>query len=77
LAYALRIAAALLLPDQSAQWDDARAYRLIGHGFWTTGRFESFLYMPLYPLIGRHYRGALAIAAVRHRSFKRPDLAYL
>src|SRR6478609_11874819 len=48
---ALRIAAALLLPDQSAQWDDARAYRLIGHGFWTTGRFESFLYMPLYPLI--------------------------
>jgi len=47
----LRIAAALLLPDQSAQWDDARAYRLIGHGFWTTGRFESFLYMPLYPLI--------------------------
>jgi hypothetical protein len=47
----LRIAAALLLPDQSAQWDDARAYRLIGHGFWKTGRFESFLYMPLYPLI--------------------------
>src|SRR6185436_14670840 len=47
----LRLAAAALLPDQSAQWDDARAYRLIGHAFWTTGRFESFLYMPLYPLI--------------------------
>src|SRR3954465_3788487 len=48
---ALRFAAAVLLPDQSAQWDDARAYRVIGHAFWTTGRFESFLYMPLYPLI--------------------------
>src|ERR1044072_4818813 len=48
---ALRIAAALLLPDQSAQWDDARAYRLIGHDFWTTGRFKSLLYKPLYPLI--------------------------
>src|SRR5882757_3721068 len=47
----LRLAAAMLLPDQSAQWDDARAYRVIGHAFWATGRFDSFLYMPLYPLI--------------------------
>jgi 4-amino-4-deoxy-L-arabinose transferase-like glycosyltransferase len=48
---ALRVAAAVWLPDQSAQWDDARAYRLIGHAFWTTGSFTSFLYMPLYPLV--------------------------
>ncbi|MCX7310350.1 MAG: hypothetical protein NTV56_01140 [Alphaproteobacteria bacterium] len=47
----LRIAAALLLPDQGAQWDDARAYRAIGHTFWTTGQLGSYLYMPLYPLI--------------------------
>ena len=48
---ALRVAAALLLSDQGAQWDDARYYRAIGQTFWTTGQLESYLYMPLYPLI--------------------------
>ena len=51
LGLALRIAAALVMPDQSAQWDDARAYRLIGQEFWSSGKFDSTLYMPLYPLI--------------------------
>jgi 4-amino-4-deoxy-L-arabinose transferase-like glycosyltransferase len=51
LGAALRVAAAIWLPDQGALWDDARAYRLIGRAVWTTGRYESFLYMPLYPLM--------------------------
>ena len=74
---ALRIAAAVLLPDQSAQWDDARAYRVIGHGFWTTGQFDIFSLHAALPAYRRHHRGALALAAVRHWLFKRADLAHL
>ena len=46
-----RLAAAILLPDQSANWPDADAYRLIGRTFWTSGQYPSPIYMPLYPIL--------------------------
>jgi hypothetical protein len=46
-----RLAAAFLLPDQSAYWSDVQAYRVLGHIFWTTGEYTSPIYMPLYPIL--------------------------
>ncbi|MGD0023113.1 MAG: glycosyltransferase family 39 protein [Xanthobacteraceae bacterium] len=51
LGFALRLAAAIWLPDQSAQWPDANAYRAIGEHLRTTGQFTSTMFMPLYPLM--------------------------
>ena len=51
LALALRLAAALALPDQ--HFGDAEEYRTAGASLWATGRLNQPLFMPLYPaLIG-------------------------
>ena len=48
----LRIAAAALMPDQTAQVVDSQTYRMLGQHIWQ-GVFNSPYFMPLYPgLIG-------------------------
>lgn len=51
LGFSLRIAAALILPDQGATLPDAIAYREAGHLLWTTGQIGSPFHMPLYPAL--------------------------
>src|SRR4051812_36300197 len=49
----LRIAAAALVPDQTAAVVDSATYRAIGHQLWQNGTFTNPYFMPLYPaLIG-------------------------
>ena len=51
LALALRVAAALLLPDQN--FPDAYGYKKFGEALWETGRLPTPYWMPLYPgLVG-------------------------
>ena len=49
--FAFRIAAALIVPDQSATLGDAIAYREAGHSLWATGHLGTPFYMPLYPAL--------------------------
>jgi hypothetical protein len=51
VAFALRVVAALVLPDQSAVLADSVAYREAGHLLWTTGQLGSPFHMPLYPAL--------------------------
>lgn len=51
LALALRVAAALLLPDQSAVVPDSMQYREGGRELWATGFMQYPYFMPLYPLL--------------------------
>lgn len=51
LAFVLRLAAAIVLPDQSAVLADSVAYREAGHLLWTTGQLGSPFHMPLYPAL--------------------------
>ena len=48
-AFALRLAAALILPDQSAALVDAVGYREAALDLWSTLSFKSLYIMPLYP----------------------------
>jgi hypothetical protein len=53
LAAVLRIAAAALIPDQTAHVGDSLTYRALGHQLWQGGIFNNPYFMPLYPaLIG-------------------------
>ena len=47
----LRVAVAVLLPDQSANWTDASAFRHYAQTLRETGEYRSTLYMPLYILM--------------------------
>ena len=47
IGFALRIVAALVLPDQSAILGDAIAYREVGQSLWTTGQLGSPYYLSL------------------------------
>lgn len=49
LALGLRIAAAIVLPDQ--HFPDSASYRLGAASLWTTGRISETLVMPLYPVL--------------------------
>jgi 4-amino-4-deoxy-L-arabinose transferase-like glycosyltransferase len=49
--FALRIVAALILPDQSATLGDAIAYREAGQSLWATGQLGTPYHMPLYPAL--------------------------
>jgi len=49
--FALRVIAALVVPDQSATLGDAVAYREAGHSLWATGHLGTPFYMPLYPAL--------------------------
>ncbi len=51
VAAALRIAAALIFPDQSASLPDALAYRSAANNLLETGRLQMPYWMPLYPLL--------------------------
>jgi hypothetical protein len=50
LAFALRLAAAILLPDQGSLLVDAVGYREAGKHFWQTFNLGEPLDMPLYPI---------------------------
>ena len=47
LAIVLRIAAAALMPDQTAQVGDSLTYRALGHQLWHGGVFNNPYFMPL------------------------------
>jgi hypothetical protein len=49
--FALRIVAALILPDQSATLGDAIAYREAGQSLGATGQLGTPYHMPLYPAL--------------------------
>lgn len=51
LAFALRLAAGIVLPDQSATLGDITAYRDAGRMLWSTGQIGSPFHMPLYPAL--------------------------
>jgi hypothetical protein len=50
LAFGLRVAAAVLLPDQGSLLVDAVGYREAGKHFWETFNLDAPLNMPLYPV---------------------------
>jgi hypothetical protein len=47
--FMLRVAAAIVMPDQSAILGDSIAYRAAGHSLWITGQLGTPYHMPLYP----------------------------
>ncbi len=50
---AVRVFAAVMLPDQTTALPDSIAYREAGYSLWTTGQLGTPFHMPLYPaLIG-------------------------
>jgi 4-amino-4-deoxy-L-arabinose transferase-like glycosyltransferase len=49
LAFALRVVAGLVLPDQGLS--DATSYREMAREFWESFRFTNSTYMPLYPIV--------------------------
>jgi 4-amino-4-deoxy-L-arabinose transferase-like glycosyltransferase len=49
--FALRIIAALVVPDQSDALGDAIAYRASGKSLWATGQIGASYHMPLYPAL--------------------------
>jgi len=51
LAFALRLAAGIVLPDQSATLGDITAYREAGRALWSTGQIGTPFHMPLYPAL--------------------------
>jgi 4-amino-4-deoxy-L-arabinose transferase-like glycosyltransferase len=51
LGFALRIIAALVVPDQSDALGDAIAYRASGKSLWATGQIGTPFHMPLYPAL--------------------------
>lgn len=46
-----RLAAAVLVPDQSATLPDSVGYREAGHQLWATGQLGTTIYKPLYPAV--------------------------
>jgi hypothetical protein len=50
-AFALRVFAAVIVPDQSVMLGDAVAYREVGKSLWTTGQLNGLYFMPLYPAL--------------------------
>lgn len=51
VALGARLAAAALLPDQSATLLDSAGYREAGRQLWTTGQMGTTIYIPLYPAV--------------------------
>jgi len=51
LGLALRLTAAVMVPDQGVHLGDAINYRFVGKKFWQTGIIGSDLFMPLYPIM--------------------------
>ena len=51
IGFAVRIVAALVIPDQSATLGDVIAYREAGRSLWTTGHLGTPFHMPLYPAL--------------------------
>jgi 4-amino-4-deoxy-L-arabinose transferase-like glycosyltransferase len=51
LGFAVRLAAALILPDQTSTLSDSIVYRELGRNFWTTFQIGRPYYMPLYPAL--------------------------
>lgn len=51
IALLVRLAAALLVPDQDALFSDAASYRQAGRDFWSNLNFDNIYIMPLYPII--------------------------
>jgi len=50
-AFALRVFAAAIVPDQSVLLGDAVAYREVGKSLWATGQMNALYFMPLYPAL--------------------------
>jgi len=50
-AFALRVLAAAIVPDQSVLLGDAVAYREVGKSLWATGQMNALYFMPLYPAL--------------------------
>ena len=50
-AFALRVLAAVIVPDQSVMLGDAIAYREVGKSLWATGQMNALYFMPLYPAL--------------------------
>lgn len=50
-AFALRVFAAAIVPDQSVMLGDAVAYREVGKSLWATGQMNALYFMPLYPAL--------------------------
>jgi 4-amino-4-deoxy-L-arabinose transferase-like glycosyltransferase len=50
-AFALRVFAAVIVPDQSVMLGDAVAYREVGKSLWATGQMNALYFMPLYPAL--------------------------
>ena len=50
-AFALRVFAAVIGPDQSVTLGDAVAYRDVGKSLWATGQLNGLYFMPLYPAL--------------------------
>ena len=50
-AFALRVFAAVIVPDQSLMLGDAVAYREVGKSLWATGQMNALYFMPLYPAL--------------------------
>jgi 4-amino-4-deoxy-L-arabinose transferase-like glycosyltransferase len=51
IGFAVRIVAALVVPDQSGTLGDVIAYREAGKSLWATGQLGSPFHMPLYPAL--------------------------
>jgi Gpi18-like mannosyltransferase len=50
-AFAMRVLAAVIVPDQSVMLGDAVAYREVGKSLWATGQLNALYFMPLYPAL--------------------------
>jgi 4-amino-4-deoxy-L-arabinose transferase-like glycosyltransferase len=50
-AFALRVFAAVIVPDQSVMLGDPGAYREVGKSLWATGQMNALYFMPLYPAL--------------------------
>ena len=50
-AFALRVFAAAIVPDQSVMLGDPVAYREVGKSLWATGQMNALYFMPLYPAL--------------------------
>ena len=50
-AFALRMMAAIIVPDQSPILGDAIAYREAGKSLWANGQLNALYFMPLYPAL--------------------------
>jgi len=50
-AFALRVFAAAIVPDQSVKLGDAVAYLEVGKSLWARGQMNALYFMPLYPAL--------------------------